>query len=87
MNSQPAPIALFQSTQTGFEIVVLVAARPNTFSQHFFLKRRRKMKLNIFVFLIITIFVDIGLSMPLNHSRKKRQLGGTGVSFGKIRKL
>merc|ERR1711894_847834 len=27
-------------------------------------------------------FVDICLSMPLNHSRKKRQLGGTGISFG-----
>lgn len=69
-------------TQTGFEIVVLVAVRPDTVSQYFILKRIRKMKFNIFVFLIITICVDIGLSKPLNHSRKKRQLGGTGVSFG-----
>ena len=42
----------------------------------------RKMKFNIFVFLIIAMCVDIGLSKPLNHLRKKRQLGGTGVSFG-----
>lgn len=40
------------------------------------------MKFNIFIFLVITIFVDIGLSKPLNHLRKKRQLGGTGTAGG-----
>lgn len=68
---------------TGFIIWGFVASQPNnsTFSQHFSLKRRGKMKLNIFVFLIVAICVDIGMSMPL--IRMKRQLGGTGPSFGK----
>ena len=68
---------------TGFIIWGFVASQPNsgTFSQHFSLKRRGKMKLNIFVFLIVAICVDIGLSMPFN--RMKRQLGGTGPSLGK----
>ena len=39
------------------------------------------MKLIISVFLIVAIFVDIGMSMPLN--RTKRQLNGSGPSLGK----
>ena len=40
-----------------------------------------KMKVYILVLLIAAVFIDIGLSKP-THSRKKRQLAGTGVAFG-----
>merc|ERR1712154_289936 len=39
------------------------------------------MKVFILVLLIASVFIDIGSSKP-THSRKKRQLAGTGVALG-----
>merc|ERR1712105_217356 len=40
-----------------------------------------RMKVYILTMLIVAVCIDIGSSKP-THTRKKRQLTGTGVSFG-----
>ena len=42
------------------------------------------MKVFILVLLIAAVFIDIGSSKP-THSRKKRQLAGTGVALGQYK--
>ena len=73
-------LALSSSTTTDSELMFL-SSRAISVSLVFSFLLPTKMKVYILTMLIVAVCIDIGSSKP-THTRKKRQLTGTGVSFG-----